>query len=744
MFGFAIRQIKKRKLMPRISDTERAALTAGDVWVEGELFSGKPNWGRILAEAYPKLTAEEQAFVDGPVEEVCSMVDDWEVYQTKELPQEVWSFLKKHNFFGLAIPKEHGGYGFGALACSSVYGKLGMHSMALSSVVLIPNSIGPAELIHLYGTDEQKEYFLPRLATGEEMPCFALTEPRAGSDAASITSHGVLFKGDDGELHIKLSFEKRYITLAPITTLIGLAFRLSDPDNLLGKGTDVGITCGLVDASLPGVETGRHHDPMGIPFPNGPLKGKNVVIPVNRIIGGVDYAGKGWAMLMEALSGGRAISLPSGATAGVKALARGVGAYAAVRKQFGMPIGVFEGIEEPLARIGGRAYLMEATRVFTCGAVDSGSKPAVASAIAKYNTTELARMSANDGMDVMGGKAICRGPRNPLLPGYMSAPIGITVEGANILTRTLITFGQGALRCHPFMLEEIEAIEAEDPVRLRKAMFGHIAHVVRNRFRSWFLSLTRGVFARSPVRGPERRYYKKLTWASARFAYLADLAVAGLGPKLKAKGKLAGRFADVLSWMYIATATLRRYHEEGRRAEDLPLLDWSLQHALQQIQIGFEGIYRNFEFPLVGWWFRGPASWMARINPISLGPSDQLGHKIARILQTPGSQRDRLTTGLLSPSNTKAVFGVLNDALEKAVEAAPIEAKIVRAARKKKIAKGTVADMVEAAQAADIITEAEGRIVLEADALRTEVLTVDDYSHEEWVAAAPVPARRSA
>lgn len=656
-----LRLARSKNLLPRISATEREALEAGTVWVDGELFSGRPDFRRILSEPYPELTARERAFLAGPVEEVCRMVDPWELSRRRELPPEVWSFLKREGFFGLAIPKEFGGYAFSALACSSIFGKLASRSLALSAVVLIPNSVGPAELLLAYGTEEQRRHYLPRLARGEEIPCFALTEPEAGSDAASLTSEGIVFRARDGRLALRLNWRKRYITLAPVATLLGLAVRLRDPENLLGKGEDVGITCVLVPASAPGVEIGRRHDPLGIPFPNGPTEGRDVVVPLDAIIGGAAGAGKGWRMLMEALSAGRSISLPAQSAGGAKMVARVVGAYAAVRKQFGSPLGRFEGVQEPLSRIAGLTYLMEAARIFTCGAVDSGHKPAVVSAIVKLQETELLRRLVLDGMDVLAGAGLCRGPRNVLADAYTAAAIGITVEGANILTRTLILFGQGAIRCHPYAQKEIRAFQDEDAKALRKALFGHARFLLGNLLRSALLGITRGRLARSPVSGPTARYYRRLAWASARFAALADLAMLSLGGKLKFREKLSGRFADVLSWMYLAISTLRRFEAEGRREEDLPLVRWALDWSLARIQEAFAGLYRNFEGPLA-FWMRGPGAFWARLNPLGAEPSDREGSRVAAILQASGEQRDRLTAGLHLPADPKEVVGRLERA----------------------------------------------------------------------------------
>lgn len=653
--------MKFKNLLPRMSETEREALEAGTVWIEGDLFSGRPDFRRMLAEPYPELTERERAFLDGPVEEVCRMVDPWELSRRRELPREVWDFLKRERFFGLTIPQEYGGLAFSALACSTIFGKLASRSLPLSAVVLIPNSVGPAELLLAYGTDEQRRHYLPRLARGEEIPCFALTEPEAGSDAASLTSEGVVFRGRDGRISLRLNWRKRYITLAPVATLLGLAVRLRDPENLLEQGEDLGITCVLVPTSTPGVEIGRRHDPLGIPFPNGPTEGRDVVVPLDAIPGGAAGAGKGWRMLMEALSAGRSISLPAQSAGGAKLAARVVGAYAAVRRQFGKPIGRFEGIEEPLARIAGLTYLMEAARVYTCGAVDSGNRPSVVSAIVKLQQTELLRRIVIDGMDVLGGAGLCRGPRNVLADGYTGAAIGITVEGANILTRTLILFGQGVIRCHPYAQKEIQALAAGDGRALRRALIGHGLFLTGNLIRSAFLGITRGRLARSPVSGPAARYYRRLAWASARFAALADLAMLSLGGRLKFKEKLSGRFADALSWMYLGLCALRRFEAEGRREEDLPLVRWSLDWSLARVQEAFEGLYRNFEGPLA-FWMRGPAAFWARVNPLGAPPSDREGGRLAAILQTPGEQRDRLTADLYLPADPNEAVGRLERA----------------------------------------------------------------------------------
>ncbi len=726
--------------MPRLSTTEQQALESGTVWVEGEFFKGKPDFKRIQAEPFPELTEEEKAFIEGPCEKLCEMVDDWEVTVNKDLPPEAWEYIKKEKFWGLIIPKQYGGLEFSATGHAQVISKLASRSLTLGITVMVPNSLGPAELLIHYGTEEQKNYYLPRLATGEEIPCFALTEPKAGSDASSIEATGVVFRGEDGKLRIRLNFEKRYITLGSVATLLGLAFNLEDPENLLGRGEHLGITVALIPTDTPGVDTQWRHDPLGIPFVNSYIVGRNVEIPVDYIIGGPERAGDGWRMLMESLAVGRGISLPSNSVGMSKVAVRGVGAYARVREQFGLPIGKFEGVEEPLARIGGLTYLMDSFARFTTGGLDRGAKPPVISAIAKYNATELARMVANDAMDVLGGSGIVRGPRNIAANPYTGAPIGITVEGANILTRTLIIFGQGIIRSHPYVLKQLKAIMGKDVAAFDRYLWKHVGMVFRNFFRSVLLSLSRGYLASSPVSGPTARYWRRLAWGSATFAFMADLALATLGGNLRRKEKLSGRFADVLSWLYIAMAVLRRYEVDGRRKEDLPLVQWSLEYAFFRIQEAFTGIYQNM--PVMHGLFAGPVSWWNRLNPIGRMPSDTLGHRVAQLIQQPGDQRDRLTAGIFVPADPKSALGRLEYALEKVIEAEPVLHKIRQAIRKRELPKARPAKLVEQAVAKGIITAEEAQKVYEAEAARLEAITVDAFRIEEYFARTPSAPRK--
>jgi acyl-CoA dehydrogenase len=720
-------------IMPTISETERTAIDSGAVWAEGELFSGKPDFKKLMNEPYPTLTKEEQAFLDGPVDELCSVVDDWEVWERREIPDAAWDIIKREKFLGMIIPKEYGGLGFSGLAHSEVILKLATRSIPVCITVMVPNSLGPAELLMHYGTDAQKNYYLPRLASGEEIPCFALTEPGAGSDAGSISSSGVVFRGADGKLQIRLNWNKRYITLAAISTLLGVAFKLRDPENLLGKGEDLGITCALVPTDVPGVVIGRRHDPLGVPFYNCPTQGHDVVISIENVVGGVEGCGKGWRMLTESLAAGRGISLPAQSCGGTQLGTRVISAYASIRKQFGMPIGKFEGIEEPIARIAGFNYLLDAMRKYTLGAIDSGIKPAVVTAMAKYNSTEIGRKVVNDAMDVSGGSGISRGPRNLLAHFYVATPIAITVEGANILTRTLIIFGQGALRAHPYALAEVDAIAARDLKAFDRAFWGHVGHIVRNLSRAVVLSLTRGAFAGSPVGGSTARYYRKLSWASATFAIMADIAMGALGGSLKLKEKLTGRFADVLSWMYIGTAVLRRYEAEGRRKEDLPFVHFCMNHALYEIQKAFDGIFRNLPVPGLTWLFAGPLRIWANLTALAGEANDAHTHKIASLILSDSEQRLRHTDGIYVPNNTTEHLGLLEETFKVVKRAEVAEKKVRKAVKSRTIPKLKGAPAVQAALDKGVITQAEFADITRAEELRAQAIQVDDFSQDEYL-----------
>ena len=721
-----------RGVLPRIGETERIALEAGTVWFDGELFSGNPNWPALLGFQIRALSAREQAFLDGPVEELCAMLDEWAIVGMRDLPPGVWAYLKQHGFFGMIIPEAYGGLGFSAAAHSAVVVKVASRSITAAVTVMVPNSLGPAELLLHYGTEAQKQHYLPRLARGEELPCFALTGPEAGSDAAATQSLGIVCRGTyDGKdvLGMRLSWRKRYITLGPIATVIGLAFRLRDPDHLLGDREDLGITCALVPADLPGIQIGARHDPMGVPFQNGPNWGRDVFVPLEFIIGGQAMAGQGWRMLMDSLAAGRSISLPALAVASVQLAARVTGAYATVREQFDTPIGRFEGIEEPLARIGGLAYLMNAARVLTAGAVDAGEKPAVLSAVVKAYLTEGMRQAMNDAMDIRAGAAICRGPRNILAHGYQAVPVGITVEGANILTRSMIIYGQGAVRCHPFVQTELKAVADGDLRTFDRAFFGHVGHVARNAARCVLLGLSGGRLASVPDVGIARTYLRQLGRMSAAFALVSDVAMGTLGGTLKRREKISGRLADALAWLYLGSATVKRFADEGQPARDRPFVRYACELALHRIQTALGGVLDNLPNRLVATLLRPivfPTG--ARLRP----PSDRLGAEVARGLLEDRDARLALTRDIYIPPPDEPGLGRLEAALDRAVEALAVETTIRDAVRAGKLDKAPGDELLERAVAEGIISSAERQRVLDADEIRAEVIKVDAFDPQTF------------
>jgi acyl-CoA dehydrogenase len=739
---------KKAKFIPQISQTERTALEAGVVWIEKDLFSGKPNFTEILKEPYAQLTAEEQAFVNGPVEELCKMIDPWKVWRNRGLGEDAWKFIKDKGFLGMIIPKEYGGLGFTAMAHSEVVMKVSSRSVTASISIMVPNSLGPAELLIHYGTEKQKNYWLPRLARGEEVPCFGLTEPLAGSDAGSLTASGVVFKDSNGKLAIRLNWNKRWITLASISTVIGLAFRLRDPENLLGRGDDLGITCGLIPSDLPGVVIGRRHDPLTIPFHNCPTQGKDVVISLeDHVVGAETGCGQGWTMLMECLAAGRGISLPAQSAGGAKLAFRTASSHSLVRKQFGVSIGAFEGVEEPLARIGATAYALEAMRRFTLGALDKGIKPPVVTAMMKYHATEMSRKSVNDAMDVMGGAGISLGHRNLIAEGYVATPIGITVEGANIMTRTLIIFGQGALRCHPYAFDEVRTLEANDVKGFDKAFFGHISHVVRNLCRSILLSLTRGYIASAPsgMHPKTKVHYRRLQWASATFAILADVAMGSLGGQLKMKEKITGRFADIFSHLYMSTAVLRRFVHEGQREEDLPFVQFFLKYSMSEIQKSFDGVFDNLKIPGLRWVMKDVFGAWSRVNSIGSQGTDGWSHLISKAMMTAGEQRDRMTAGIYWVGEKTHGLSAVLDRLSKNDQTARLENAfnvVTRAeAAEKKIRSAFKAGSItnkrglkswEESLGKKIISNDEFQLLQDADKVRFDAILVDDFSEAEY------------
>ena len=722
-----------RKIVPTMTSTEREAIEAGTVGWDRELFSGRPDWNRLLALPAPKATPEEERFLANECEELCGMVSDWETTHIyKDLPAPVWRFIKDKGFLGMIIPKQYGGLGFSAFAHSQVVVKLASRCSATVVTVMVPNSLGPGELLLHYGTEEQKRYYLPRLAKGIEIPCFALTNPHAGSDAAAIPDFGVVCRGEyQGRqtLGLRLTWEKRYITLGPVATLLGLAFRAFDPEHLLGDKEDLGITCALIPTDHPGVNIGRRHMPLNAVFQNGPNSGKDVFIPIDWIIGGQAMIGKGWRMLMECLAAGRAISLPSLSTGMAKLVVRATGAYARVRSQFKTPIGKFEGIEEPLARMGGYLYSMDATRTLLAGMVASGEKPAVLSGIAKYHLTDRARSIIIDAMDIAGGKGICMGPSNFLGAAYMQVPVSITVEGANILTRSLIIFGQGAIRCHPYVLEEMAAARETDAraasIVFDRALFGHIGFALSNFARTFVLGWLGSHPVRAPSVAPEtRRYYQQLTRFSAALAFLADVSMGVLGGSLKRKEKLSARLGDVLSYLFLASATLKRYEDEGQQAADAPLMHWAIWDAMFRAQTALEGVISNFPNRLIASFMRRTVFPLGRPYVV---PSDRLGHDVAGLLIEPSATRDRLTGGMYLPRAEGDVLSTLEAAVAATLAADPIVARIREAEKAGRFRVKVGEDRAAAALAASIITADELGLVRRAKRLVDQVIRVDDF-----------------
>lgn len=721
------------KVLPRLGATERVALEAGTVGWDGQLFSGAPNFRALLDFEPRPLSAREQAFLDGPAEALCRRLDDFEITRSGDLPQDVFEFLRRERFFGLIIPESYGGLGFSARAHAEVVTKIASRSLTAAVTVMVPNSLGPAELLLHYGTDAQRDHYLPLLARGEEIPCFALTGPEAGSDAAATQSEGIVchdkWKGEE-VLGIRLRWRKRYITLAPVATLIGLAFRLRDPDHLIGDRDDLGITCALVPSNLPGIVIGQRHDPMGVPFQNGPTTGEDVFVPLDAIIGGRGGAGQGWKMLMESLSVGRSISLPSLAVAATKLSARVASAYAMVREQFDTPIGRFEGVEEPLARIAGLTYAVDAARTLTTAAVDAGEKPSVLSAIVKAYCTEAMRSVVNDAMDIRAGAAVMRGPRNILGRTYSAIPIAITVEGSNILTRSMIIYGQGAIRCHPFVLEELESVAAGDLERFDAALFGHLRFAATTAARSLLLGLTGGrLELDAPGRALTRRACQRLSRASAAFALVSDASMATLGSQLKRREKITGRLADALAWLYMGSSVVKRFESGGTPEGERVFAQWAVEHALCEIDRALDGVLRNLP--------NRPMAWLLRPLVFPLGmrarePRDVLSSEVARTLLGDELARNQLTAGIFLPTSDEAGLGRLEAALTHARPALEVEAKLRRAVAAGEIDHAPGSDLAEEGLRAGIVTQADLDRLASAAAAREEAIRVDAFSPEDY------------
>jgi acyl-CoA dehydrogenase len=733
-----------RKLLPPISQTERDAIAAGTVWWDRELFSGRPDWAKLRSFPKPELTEEEKAFLAGPVEQLCNMLDDWEIRRNGDLPEHVWAFIRDNRFMGMIIPRERGGLGFSALMHSQVVMKVASRSPAAAVTVMVPNSLGPAELLMRYGTEAQRDYYLPRLAAGQEIPCFALTAPEAGSDAASIPDRGVVCYGDvNGQktLGMRLTWEKRYITLAPVATLLGLAFRLYDPGHLIGEKEDIGITLALIPTDTPGVQIGRRHFPAGQSFQNGPTSGKDVFVPLDTIIGGPPRAGQGWRMLMDCLAAGRAISLPALGTGAAMFCARYTGAYARIRRQFGVPIGRFEGIETPLARIAGHAYGLEAARRLTAAALDAGEQPSVLSAILKYNATERMRVTLNDALDIHGGRGIMDGPRNYLFGTYMSVPVAITVEGANILTRSLMIFGQGSLRCHPWLLKEMEAANLPDPqeslVAFDRLLFAHLRSAASNTIRAFFHNLTGGRFAQVPDAGLVTGMYRGLHAMSVSFAAVADFIMGSLGGSLKRREGISARLGDILGELYLMSCVLKRFEDEGRLAEDLPLVEWNYRNALYTMQSRLDEVLINLPSRPLAWLLRAIAfPWGRHHRPAS----DRLNRICASLILAPTAARQRLTKGIYIGHSETDATGRMEAAFAAAIQRDEIEERIRASGHSVRRAIAEIPLLLREG----ILTQPEADALMRGGAIIRDAIDVDDFTPSELTGREKSPIRAAA
>ncbi|XOZ33201.1 acyl-CoA dehydrogenase [Halomonadaceae bacterium KBTZ08] len=733
-----------RGMLPTLSDTEQQALNAGSVDWDGQLFSGRPDWNHLLSLPHPKLTEEEQAFIDGPVDELCAMLDDWSITNERyDLPEEAWRFIREKGFFGLVIDKEYGGLGFSDMAHSEVVMKIASRGVSAAVTVMVPNSLGPGELITYYGTDDQKQYYLPRLAKGEEIPCFALTSPVAGSDAGAIPDRGVICRGywnGQETLGMKVTWNKRYITLSPVATLIGLAIKVYDPDHLLGEEHDLGVTTVMVPADTEGVNHGPRHLPMNTVFMNGPTWGEDVFIPLEQVIGGREMVGQGWRMLLECLSIGRSISLPALGTSGGKMACLTTGSYAAVREQFGRSISDFEGVQEALEPMAGYTWMMDSARIFTAGMLDRGVKPSVPSALLKYRNTDLMRKVVTNAMDVVAGRGVIRGPRNFLARIYQAIPIAITVEGANILTRSLMVFGQGAIRCHPYMIQEIEAAGMEDTGKAVRQFdgifFAHIAHTTRNVLRSLVLGLTGGLLEPAPGKGGLRRYYQQLSRFASAFSVLTDVGLLTLGGSLKGRQRFTGRMTDALVGLYYASASIKQWHEEGYDEATRDLVEWSLQQSLYDIQTALYAAVTNFPVKPLRWPLK------ALVFPLGLRlrrPDDELGQRVALSIVKEGGAKERVPRGVYHTEDPADAVGRILHALRLARETEPARTRINDAIRKsdpdelqdiEMLLGHQREELLDWAQERELLDDTQRARVSEAMAAMYDTIRVDAFSKE--------------
>lgn len=726
-----------QRTLPPMSATEREAIEAGTVWWDGELFSGRPNWEILLAYPKAQLSEEEQAFLDGPTEELCAMVSDWQIGQQLDLPAEAWAHIKRHGFFALIIPKQYGGKGFSALAHSQVALKLATRSGDLASTVMVPNSLGPAELLLHFGTEAQREHYLPRLARGDEIPCFALTGPLAGSDASAMPDSGIICTGQwQGEdvLGLRLNWEKRYITLGPVATLLGLAFKAYDPEHLLGDVEDLGISLALVPTNTPGVEIGRRHLPLGAAFMNGPNAGKDVFIPLDFLIGGQDMLGKGWMMLMNCLSVGRSISLPAVGTGAAKFSSLVTGQYSQIREQFNLPLAAFEGIQQALARIAGNAWLMDSARILTANAVDLGEKPSVLSAILKYHLTERGRECISHAMDVHGGKAIIMGPNNYLARSWQGAPIFITVEGANILTRNLMIFGQGAIRCHPYVLREMalagRADQQQALLEFDELLLQHLGFALSNAASSLLLGLGLGWFSQVPGDRISRPYFRALNRLSAAFALLADTSMMLLGGELKRRERLSARLGDVLSQLYLASAALKRYYDLGYPMHSQPMLCWAMEDSLSQAEKALDELLDNFPNKPLGCLLRLLVLPLGRRHK---GPSDKLDAEVAAIIgrNSGDPALEELLAGCYRPRAEQDPVGALQQTMDLLRSVQPLQQKLRQAVKDGQIREAPGQSLIEAAATAGVLSGAEAQSLQQAETARRRVIDVDDFAKVE-------------